>query len=68
MQKTPTQAGRKVGIGEMSIIMEKAYGDYTQNQPVLMLPSLRGWLPEGRLAFVIIDITDAAARIRLGWK
>ncbi len=68
LQKTPTQAGREAGIGEIPIIMEKTYRNYNQNRPVLMFPLLRGCLPEGRLAFVIMDITDSDARIRLGWK
>ncbi|MGI6627801.1 MAG: hypothetical protein ACOX4K_05565 [Bacillota bacterium] len=63
MQKTSVQAGREVGIGEISIIMKKVYRDYNQNRPVSMLSSLRRWLPEWRLPFFMSDIIHADPRI-----
>ncbi len=38
--------------------MNKSYQPWTQDQPFLLPPSLRDWLPEGHLAWFILDVVS----------
>ena len=38
--------------------MSKTYQPWTQDQPYLLPPSLREWLPEGHLAWFILDVVS----------
>ena len=39
--------------------MTNGFRPYTQDQPLLLPPDLREWLPEGDLALCIRDVVDA---------
>lgn len=38
--------------------MSRGYKLYDRNQQYLLPPSMRNWLPEGDLAYFIIDVVE----------
>jgi len=49
--------------------MNKTFKPYRREQQFLLPPSLQEWLPEGHVAYFIIEVRSAAqdARVEVHW-
>src|SRR5882724_5571409 len=56
--RTPSSRGSTMEIGSDRMAVVKTYRPYAPNQPYLLPPSPSEWLPEGHLAYFILDLLE----------